>query len=242
MASGPRGLLVDLRGAVGHVPAAEAEQRPTRHTAWRRASGQWEGWVAAVGDDLVHLSGRPPQDRGAEGVREGEVVEMLDDRAVVRLVGEGGMAVVPARELSWQPALEPRRLAPGTRVAGRVVGLTVHHGPVLSPRSLVPTPWPAIALALPPGATVAARVEAVAGDRACVRTTLAPRATAIVPVDQLPDGARPGSEIEATVVRVDAASGTLALDAVSSLAATPRAAQPEPGAERPGRRGPEPAA
>jgi hypothetical protein len=242
VASGPQGLLVDLRGAIGHVPAAEAGERPVRSGAWRRATAHWEGWVVAVGDDLVHLSIRPPQDRVAEGVREGEVVEMLADRAVVRLGDDGRMAIVPSGELSWHPALEPPRLAPGTRIAGRVVGLTVDHGPVLSPRSLVPTPWPAIALALAPGARVTARVHGLAGDRACVRTEAAPRAVAIVPAGRLPPGAVPGTGVEATVARVDPASGALLLDALSLRAAATRALPPEPGAETPGRPGPEPAA
>ncbi len=223
IASGAHGLLVDLRGALGHVPAGEAVERAASGGAWRRPTGQWEGWVAAVGDDLVHLSARPPQDHVAEGMREGEVVEALGDRAIVKLRGDGRHAVVPCGELSWQPSLEPPRLALGTQLAGRIVGLTVDHGPVLSPRSLLPTPWPAIALALPVGGRVGARVELLGGDRAQLRTEQAPRAVAIVAADGLPAAAGEGAEVEATVLRVDAAAATLVLADVAAWATPTRA-------------------
>lgn len=240
VASGAHGLLVDLRGALGHVPAGEAVERPTSGGAWRRPTGQWEGWVVAVGDDLVHLSARPPQDRLGEGVREGDVVQMLADRAIVKLRGDGRNAVVPCGELSWQPSLDPPRVAVGTALAGRIVGLTVDHGPVLSPRSLVPTPWPAIALALPVGARVAARVERVDGDRVQLRTARAPRAAAIVGGD----GPAPaeGAEVEATVVRVDAAAATLVLEDLAVRASGTRAPRPGTAAATPEPRGPERAA
>ncbi len=242
VASDARGLLVDLRGALGHVPAGEAVERPTSGGAWQRPTGQWEGWVAAVGDDLVHLSARPPQDRVAEGMREGEVVEALPDRAIVRLRGDGRNAVVPCGELSWQPSLEPPRIAVGAQLAGRIVGLTVDHGPVLSPRSLLPTPWPAIALALASGGRVRARIEAVRGDRAQLRTEQAPRAVAIVAAGELPAGLGEGAEVEATVVRVDAAAATLVLADVAARATATRAPRRGRAAATRERPGPERAA
>ena len=242
IASGAHGLLVDLRGTLGHVRAGEAVERPSSGGAWRRPTGQWEGWVAAVGDDLVHLSARPPQDRVAEGVLEGEVVQALADRAIVRLCGDGRHAVVPCGELSWQPSLEPPRIALGTPLAGRIVGLTVDHGPVLSPRSLLPTPWPAIALALPAGGRVGARVERIDGDRAQLRTEQAPRAVAIVPADRLPAELGEGAEVEATVVRVDAAAAALLVGEVVARTSATRAPQRGTAAGTRGRPGPERAA
>src|SRR5687768_5432554 len=69
------GLLLDLRGAVGHVPAADAAARPAGGRSWRGGERQWEGWVVAVQGDLVHLSARRPGEEGDEQpLREAEVL------------------------------------------------------------------------------------------------------------------------------------------------------------------------
>jgi hypothetical protein len=237
IASGDQhGLLLDLHGALGHVPPAEAAARPPASRAWRLRD-EWVGWVAAVSGDLVHLVAR----RGAGGddgpVRAAEVVEAEPDCAVVRL-DDGSRAVVPWEETSWEPLLERPALRRGDPIAGRVVGLTL-DGPVLSPRAMTPSPWHAIALALPAGAPVAARVEALAGRHALLRTCRAPRAATVMRADALPAGTQPGDVIAATVARVNAHAGTLTLEALSPTARAPR---PAPAAPTPGPRGPEQAA
>jgi hypothetical protein len=245
VATGEHGLLVDVGGAIGHVPAADAAHRARRRSVWGRAAGEWEGWVVAVAGDLVHLCAERPA--APEGpVRTGEVVGTGRSGAVLRLVDarDAGdhdgqaRAVMPWEELSWEPMLEPPALGPGTRVTGRVVGLTVEHGPELSPRALAPTPWPAIALALPPGSSVAAHVEAVARGRARLRTLTAPRAVAIVATDELPPGAAPGATVDAVVAAVNPAAGALVLERLALSDRAARAPRPVPGGPTPGRPAP----
>jgi ribosomal protein S1 len=162
-------------------------------------------------------------------MREGTVVRLGRSCAVVRLDGDGSPAIVPWEELSWWPSLDPPSLRAGDHVAGRVVGLTL-DGPVLSPRAVTPSPWPAVALALPVGTTVSVRVEASDGARALVRTDRAPRALAVVAAAHL----EPGATLEATVTGVDATAETLELSLPEARA--PRHARE---ARTPGPRGPE---
>jgi hypothetical protein len=237
--SGEEGLLLDLRGILGHVPAADARELGTRG-GLGRAVDERECWVVAVTDDLVHLAARRPGARGDEGaIRRGIVVGAGPHGARVRLDGETSrdgqpsFAVVPWDELSWEPSLGPPSLEPGAEVAGRVVGLTL-AGPILSPRSVVPTPWPAIALAVPPGTRVGARVEACSGGRALLRTATEPRAAAVVPGDRLPEGSGPGTVLEATVVRVNPPAGALELDGLSASSRAPPRAPAARTPERPG--------
>ena len=231
VASGEEGLLIDLRGALGHVPASEAEPRPAARSIWGRSAEHWEGWVVAVGRDLVHLSTRRPEDRSdQESVRGGEVVTTGRSGARARL-DDGSLAVIPWGELSWEPWLERPDLPHGTPIAGRVVGLTL-DGPVLSPRALLPTPWPAVALAHPSGASVTARVEAHGEGRARARLERAPRAVAIVDDPRL----RPGDLVEAVVEEVNPIAGRLTLADVRR--AGPRALRPAPEAARRGPPGP----
>lgn len=233
--AGDEGLLLDLRGVLGHVPASEANERPPTRGVLGPVRDRWEGWVVAVADDLVHLCAQRPGERAdVTAVRRGEVVSSGTSGARVRLEGETSLAVLPWEELSWEPLLEPPSLAPGTQVTGRVVGLTL-GGPVLSPRSATPSPWPAIALALAPGSTVHACVEARTANRALLRTVTAPRAAAIVSAERLPSDAGPGTALEVTVVRVNAAAGALELDGISP---GPRAPRLAPAAPTPERRGP----
>jgi hypothetical protein len=241
-ASGDLGVLVELRGAVGHVPASDRAAGGARRSLWPGAADRWEGWVSAVAGDVVHLCARRPAGRpDEETVRRAQVVSVGRSGALARLADDGATAVVPWEELSWQPSLEPPALERGMEVAGRVVGLTL-EGPVLSPRSVVPSPWPAIALAHPPGTEVEAVVERIQGDQALLRTERAPRARTIVGVEALPGDAAPGSTLGAAVVRVNALAGELVLAGFSSRPGRPRAPRPAPGAERPGRQGPEQAA
>ncbi|HEX2087589.1 MAG TPA: hypothetical protein VHF89_18035 [Solirubrobacteraceae bacterium] len=228
--SAEHGLLVDLRGALGHVPAAEAGDRRASANALGRAHGEWEGEVVAIAGDLVHLCRRSGEGRDARPVRHGEVLNVGRSGALVRLEGDGSLAVVPWEELSWEPSLAPRELERGERVEGRVVGLTL-DGPVLSPRALVPSPWPAIALALPPGTRCAARLEAVADGTALLRTARPPRAAAVVDAAVLPPGAGPDAVLEATIARVDAIGGALVVGEVTFAAA--RAPRPERAAPTP---------
>ncbi|HEV2814865.1 MAG TPA: hypothetical protein VGW10_16540 [Solirubrobacteraceae bacterium] len=232
VASGDHGVLVELRGVPGHVPPGEVVERPTSRRIWGRAAGQWEGWVEAVGEDLVHLSATRAAERG---VRTGEVLTTGRSGALTRLDDDGSLAVVPWDELSWQPALEAPPIERGTKVAGTVVGLSL-DGPLLSPRALTPSPWPAIALALPEGAEVVVDVEATADGRALLRTTSAPRAAAVVPLDRLPPGTGEGTELDATVVRVNVVGGAVVLGGFSPR--SPRAprrarAAPTPGPPAP---------
>jgi hypothetical protein len=238
VASGHHGLLVDLRGVPGHVPTAEVSARRASRLPWAGADERWDGWVVAVGDDLVHLSPRRPEERFAEArVRSGEVVTTGRAGARIRIEGAGSLAIMPWEELSWQPMLEPPRLEPGTVLTGRIDDITL-EGPILSPRSLVPTPWPAIALALPPGTRVGATVEHRAGGQALLRTDRAPRAATIVPVDRLPRDAAPGATVEATVEEVNALAGLLVLGELSLRSPSSRALRPVAADETPGR--PEP--
>ena len=237
VASGDHGLLLDVHGAVGHVPAADATDRPATRGLRAASPGRWDGWVVAVGDDLVHLAARRPSDSGS---RRAEVLTTGRSGLLVRLADEGSLAVVPWEELSWQPLLEPPRVEPGTVISGTVVGITL-DGPVLSPRSLVPSPWPAIALALPPGATVRARVETIPGDQALLRTTVPPRAAAVVAADELPHGTAPGATLTARVDEVNPLAGLLALAELSGTSPSSRAPRlapagstPEPPAPAPG--------
>lgn len=228
------GLLLDLGGILGHVPPAETAPPRRRARVWRSSGDQWEGWVAAVAGDLVHLVAQRPDGDAADGpVREAEVLRAGRDGAVVRL-DDGKLGVVPWEELSWEPALAPPVLLPGTTLAGRVVALSL-DGPVLSPRAVTPSPWPAIALALALGTRLGAHVEARVGHHALLRTDRAPRARATVHEDALPEGTQPGDAVQATVVRVNAIAGTLVLDALSPGARAPRRAR---GARTRGRRGP----
>ena len=232
------GLLLDLRGAVGHVPPEDAAAPAARGSVLRPGERDWEGWVVAVAGDVVHLGARRPGGAGDDGpVRDAEVLSTGRSGAVVRL-DDGLLGVVPWEELSWEPCLARPELPRGTRLAGRVVGLTL-DGPVLSPRAIAPTPWPAIALALAPDEVVAARVEARSGDLALLRTARAPRAAAVVPAAELPEGSEVGAVLEARVARISAPAGTLEL---ADLRPSARAPRPSPEARRPGPRGPEQAA
>ena len=222
------GLLLELGGVLGHVPAADAAARRPAPRLWGPRESQWQGWVAAVGPDLVHLVAERPGP-GDAPVHAAEVVEARDDDALVRL-GDGSPGVVPWDELSWEPALEPRRLEPGARLEGRVVGITL-EGPLLSPRAVLPSPWPAVALALPRGTRVAARVEALHAGHALVRTDRAPRAAAVVREEAL----ALGEVVEATVARVNATAGVLVLDDLRPRSRAPRLA---PAARTPGPQGP----
>lgn len=235
VATGEEGLLVDLRGILGHVPRTDGATDPAPRSIWGRSAEHWEGWVVAVGRDLVHLSARRPEGGGEqEAARSGEITGTGRSGARARLE-DGSVAVVPWEELSWEPWLERPELPPGTPIAGRVVGLTL-DGPVLSPRAVLPTPWPAIALAHPAGTAVCARVEAHGGGRARVRLERAPRAVAIVDAPEL----RAGDLIEAVVEEVNPIAGRLALRQVSP--AGPRAVRPAPAAPTPEPPGPEQAA
>ena len=228
------GLLLDLGGALGHVPPAEVAAGRAPASVRHPHDSRWEGWVAAVAGDLVHLVGRRPGANAADDpVRGAEIVSVGGEGVVVRL-DDGKLGIAPWEELSWGPALEPPEHSRGTLLSGRIVGLSL-DGPVLSPRAVQPTPWPAIALALPPGTTVEAHVEACANGHALLRTARAPRAAALVPEDALPEGTHPGDTVEATVARVNPIAGTLVLDGLSPCARAPRRA---PAARRPGRPGP----
>jgi hypothetical protein len=212
LAEGRHGLLVDLRGVVGHVPASEAGRTPERAAGLRSRLASWEGWVCAVGDDLVHLSTNGPTPAGDDGeICSGIITAIGPTAAVVRLDGRPDDAILPWEEMSWEPALGDPRLETGDRVAGRVVAITL-EGPVLSPRSVLPTPWPAVALALPAGSRIAVRIERLAGGRAEVRTCTPPRVRSIVGAGALPGDAAPGDVLETTVVRVDPIGGALVLD------------------------------
>jgi hypothetical protein len=251
--SDQHGLLLDLGGAVGHLPATEmgaragtaaagasahAGARARASALWRGGEPQWEGWVAAVAADLVHLSCRRPGEEGDEQpIRRAEVVATGRSGATVRLE-DGSSGVVPWDELSWEPLLGAPRLPVGATVVGRVVALTL-EGPVISPRAIAPSPWPAIALALPPGSEVVARVEARTPEHLLLRTDRPPRAAAVAEAHALPVDARPGLEVSATVARVNAIGGALVLDDVRPRARAPR---PAPGAPTPERRGPRRAA
>ncbi len=226
LASGPHGMLVELRGVLGHVAKGElavGDPGTSRH---------WEGWVLALGEDLVHLTSRRPSERGDEdAVREAEVLSSGKAGARVRLMDDGSTGVVPWDELSWHPLLEIPRLEHGVRLRGRVVGLSL-EGAVLSPRSVAPSPWPAIALALTSGTRVPAVIEAVSGDMARVRTQRAPRAVALLRTDRLPPAATPGDSCTATVTGVDPIAARLDLDhePVRDLDDRPRDPPPGPGA------------
>ena len=222
-------MLVDVRGALGHVPAAEVEHG--RRVLLGR--GGWHGWVTGVAFDLVHLTAEPPGRAREDAACSGEVVQIEGPGAVVRLDG-GRTAVLPFVELSWDPALAPRRLEIGDRVTGRVVGLTL-DGPILSPRSVAPSPWPAAALAFPAGTRVPARVTEIGRGRVALRIERPPRLTAIVPAYELPLDVLPGAPVEATVATVHALAGALQLTDVSPASA--RAARPAPAAPTPARRG-----
>ena len=201
LASGPEGLLVDLGGALGHLPAGESGESIRRRGAW----------VAAVDGDLVHLTAERPWLGGYEGaLRSGVVVSATSHRAVAQLEGGGPSAVVLFEELSWEQLVVPPVLAPGDPVRGRVIGLSL-DGPILSPRAVVPAPWPAVALANPRGMRVPARVDAVEGDRVAVRLERAPRITAVLVRHELPLGVLPGASVEGTVERVDVLGCALTL-------------------------------
>jgi hypothetical protein len=237
-ASERHGLLLDLRGAVGHAPASEAARAAGSGSVWRGGDAHFEGWVVAVQGDLVHLSARRP---GAEGdeepMRGAEVLSTSRSGAVVRL-DDGAVGVLPWEELSWEPMLGMPDLPAGARLEGRIVALTL-EGPMLSTRAAAPTPWPAIALALPPGSAVTAHVEKLAGDHALLRTDLAPRAPAVVPATALPAGTGPGGTVTATVARVNPIAGALVLE---DLSPGPRAPRHGPEARRRGPQGPPQAA
>jgi hypothetical protein len=227
------GLLVDLRGTVGHVPAADAAARPPGNR-WRGGQEAWEGWVVAVSGDLVHLAARWAGEEGGDApIRRAEVMSTTRSGAVVRL-DDGSPGVLPWEELSWLPSLGPPELPAGTRLEGRIVALTL-EGPVFSPRAVAPSPWPAIALALPPGTDVGVHVVERGGGHALLRTDRAPRAAALVPEDALP----PDGVSEATVVRVNAIAGALVLEDLRSGSRAPRPARE---ARRQGPQGPEQAA
>jgi hypothetical protein len=225
------GLLLDLRGAVGHAPAAEVAARPPSGNLWRGGDSQWEGWVVAVHGDLVHLTARRPGDEGEAPIRAAEVLSTARSGAVVRL-DDGTIGVVPWDELSWEPTLGLPELPRGMRLEGRIVALSL-EGPVLSPRAVAPTPWPAIALAYPPGSAAQVRVEGRAGGHVLVRTERAPRAAAIVPEDEVPDA----TSLDATVVEVNAVAAALVLENFSPR--SPRALRPAPGAPTQGPPGPQ---
>jgi hypothetical protein len=223
LASGEHGILVELRGAIGHVPAAERAAAPARRSLRPGGAHRWDGWVVAVAGDLVHLCAQRPAERpDEEAIRHAEVVSVGRAGALARLTDDGTMAVVPWDELSWQPSLVPPALERGMPIAGRVVGLTL-DGPVLSPRSVVPSRWPAVALALTPGMEVEAHVEALAGGQALLHTRRAPRARTVVATDALPPQAVPGSTLGATVVSVNAHAGELVLEDFSLRPGGPRA-------------------
>jgi hypothetical protein len=225
------GLLVDLRGAVGHVPAGDMATRPRRRSVWRGGERHWDGWVVVVHDDLVHLAARPPGDEGDEApVREAEILSAARSGAVVRL-DDGSIGLVPLDELSWEPSLGVPALDRGTKLRGRIVALTL-EGPVLSPRAVAPSPWPAIALAYPPGTEVAAVVEQRTGSRVLLRTDRAPRAPAVVDAEALPGDPDPGARFEATVTRVNAIAGAVVLERLRSPARALRPAPEAPTQER----------
>ena len=231
------GLLLDLRGAIGHVPAADAAA-PARAARWRGGDAQWEGWVVAIAGDLVHLGARSPLDEHDESpLRTAHVLGTARSGSMARLEG-GSTAIVPWDELSWEPMLAPPELPPGSPLRGRVVALTL-EGPVLSPRAVAPSPWPAIALALPPGTDVTVRLEARERGHALLRTEQAPRAAAVVSDEALPSALRPGATFAATVAHVNAVASALVLEDLRPRARAPRHA---PAAGTPGRRGPEQAA
>ena len=228
------GLLLDLRGAVGHVPAADAAARAVRGARWRGDDAQWEGWVVAITGDLVHLGARRPREEHDEApLRTAHVVGTARPGVMARLE-DGSTAIVPWDELSWEPMLAPPELPAGTPLRGRVVALTL-EGPVLSPRAVAPSPWPAIALALPPGTDVTVRLEARERGHALVRTEQAPRAAVLVPDDALPTALGPGAIFAATVERVNAIAASLVLENLRPRSRAPRHA---PAAGRPGPRGP----
>ena len=242
VAAGDAGLLVDLGGVYGHAPAegAGTDARGLRRSGVAgpaRRGERWTGWVIAVTPDLVHLTSSSSGTSPSRGpVRSGIVEAVGSEGARVRLdgapdpsaAGKGRppeRAIVPFGELSWFDDLSAGApLAPGDTVRGRISELTL-DGPVVSPRSLTPTPWPAVALALAPGTRVPAQVEAVREGRALVRLEAPARPTVAVGAERLPDGAEQGSEIEVVVGRVDPVARRLTLDELGLSLRSSRPAQ-----------------
>jgi ribosomal protein S1 len=132
----------------------------------------------------------------------------------VRLAGASSgatTAIVPRSEIAWHPVPSAAdELHAGDRVRGCVVDLGV-DGPILSLRAVAPSPWPAIALELPPGTAVRLRVRSVGERGALARLVEQPHVATLVPRADF----EPGQALTATVERVDVELGRLHLEGVT---------------------------
>ena len=204
--SGTHGLLLDVAGVRGFVPAAALGEE--ERSAAAMVGERWRGRVVAVTDHLCIL-GRLPEPPGA--VVTGTVQAIGPEGAWVALAGRGARRALAVRdELGWTPGEEP---AVGDAVSGAVLDLTM-SGPRISLRALQPSPWPAVALELEAGMPVTAAVRATTADGAIVRLVDQPHAEAHVLAGDLPGAVRAGVWLHAVVRQVDVRAGRLALVAI----------------------------